>query len=52
MGQRVDSVESKLADLAVDCRALREAIPPSAEHMAADLTKLQVTMSKFKADHA
>ena len=41
-----------MADLGVDCRALREAIPPSAEHMAADIKALQVGLGKFKADHA
>ena len=49
---RLDTVESRCQDLKVICQQIKDDIPPSAEHMAADVKDLQAQLSKFKVDHA
>mmetsp|Transcript_6792 Transcript_6792/g.10941 ORF Transcript_6792/g.10941 Transcript_6792/m.10941 type:complete len:194 (-) Transcript_6792:1179-1760(-) len=47
---RVESCETKLADINVQVREIKQNIPPSAEYMEKDLKNFKLSFNKYKHD--
>mmetsp|Transcript_6794 Transcript_6794/g.10953 ORF Transcript_6794/g.10953 Transcript_6794/m.10953 type:complete len:88 (-) Transcript_6794:1362-1625(-) len=47
---RVDTTESKIADLNILAKELKQSIPPSAEHMEKDMKNIKLSFNKYKQE--
>ena len=48
--QRTDATETKILDMNVLIKNLKDSIPPSAESMSSDIKKLEASLNQYKSD--